>query len=353
MSYLRSAFLFVLLLTITLGGYSQIFVPEGLNIPGTWDAFTNPPDKSMYRMANPPGTSIEVPCGNDLTGGTVNLFNNLYPAGQIATTIYRTTFSASDAGSASSYNFLLTSGPCSDFFQNKWSRSNTPFTGVNLTLNTVQTYYHCNTVGSGNPAGCVDWGNTDVILTTGKYYTLNFQDNGYSNTSAIFFETSASPVTISSVSGSYNNTSGACNGGAGLIVTVTCSAPPSAEEKFYVRYSTSSAFTASTFAPVVFADTTQLNVGKAVIPFSSGTTYNYYALSSTLSPSSMIAYSAGTAADIVTLMANTNSGANYSYNFTTTAAANTLSGYYLVDNTAGTYFPTALPSHPLQMPSLS
>ncbi|HUM47816.1 MAG TPA: hypothetical protein PLD84_12875, partial [Chitinophagales bacterium] len=343
MKFLSAAlfFLFLCVSASRQGSAQNIFVPEGLNLPGTWDAFTNPPNKAVYRMANPPGTSIEVPCGTDVVGGTINLFNNLYPSGQLATSMYRASFAAADAGGAGNYNFLLTSGPCSNFFQNKWSRSNIAFTGVGVTLNTVQTYYHCNTAGAGSPAGCVDWGNTDITLSAGKYYTLNFADIGYANTTAVFFETSAPPVTISSVAASYDNTVSACNGGGGVVVTVTCSGAPSVEERVYVRYASASTFATSVFAPVVFADTTQLNVGKAIIPFSAGTTYFYYALTSTMNPAAIAAYSAGSQTDIVTLMSHTNSGAIYSYAFTTTSAGSALSGYYLIDNTAGTYFPNS------------
>lgn len=343
MNFSISTVFFILLLLITsvAGKCQTIFAPEGLNIPGTWDAFMNPPDKSVFRMANPPGTDVEVPCGTDFPGGAVNLFNNLYPAGQLASTIYRTSFAAADAGPAGSYNFLFTSGPCTDFFRNKWSRSNIAFTGVAALMNTVETYYYCNTVGSGNPNGCVDWGNTDIVIASGKYYTVNYIDNGYVNASAIFFETSTAPVTINSVTAAYDNTAAGCNGGAGLAIAVTCSGKPSAEEKLYIRYAATPDFSTSLFAPVVFADTTQLSTGKAIIPFAAATTYYYYALSSTLTPSAIAAYNTSATTDMVTLMANTNNGANYNYTFSVSAALNTLNGYYLVDNTAGTYFPNS------------
>ena len=294
-------------------------------------------------MANPPGTSIEVPCGTDLNGGTINLYNNLYSSNPLATAMYRMAFSTTDAGGAGNYNFLFTSGPCTNYFQNKWTKSTTPFTGISAVLNTVETYYFCNTSGSGNPPGCVDWGNTDITLSSGKYYTTNFVDNGYANTSAIFFETSTAPATINTVTYSYNNTSGGCNGAGGLIITVNCNAAPSSEENFFIRYSTTSNFSASSFAPVVFADTTQLNAGKAVIPFNAGTQYYFYALSTTLSYSALqTSYSTYSTTDVATLMANTNGGSNYSYTFpASTSAANTLSGDYLIDNTAGVYFPSS------------
>lgn len=315
---------------------------EGLNMPASWDAFNNPPAQSAIRMANPPGTSIEVPCGTDLTGGAINLFNNIYTAQPLASAMYRIAFSTTDAGGAGTYNFLFTSGPCSNFFQNKWSRSNIAFTGVNVNLNSVETYYFCNTAGSGIPSGCVDWGNTNITLNSSKFYTANFPDNGYNNTSAIFFETSALPVSILSVSSAYDNTASACNGAGGLIVTVNCSGSPVTEEKVFVRYSTSSNFSTSTFAPVVFADTTQPAVGKAVIPFTANATIYYYALSTTLTAPALNAYNTSTSTDAVTLMANTNGGANYSYTFSSaTSATNALSGYYLIDNTANTYFPNS------------
>jgi hypothetical protein len=48
---------------------------------------------------------------------------------------------------------------------------------------------------------------------------------------------------------------------------------------------------------VVFADTTQLN-GEGSNSFSASTTYYYYALSTTLTPSSMLSYTTFTAPDI-------------------------------------------------------
>jgi hypothetical protein len=208
---------------------AQIFTAEGLNMPGTWDSFSDPPTKAMFRMTNPPGTSIysnSPTCSSPYAGGTINLYNNIYPAQTLATSMYRASFTTTDAGAAGYYNFLFTSGPCGNYFQNKWTCSNSG-TPVAISFNSVQSYYYCQTVGSGSPLGCVSWANTDITLNASKYYTVNFQDNGYADTKGIFFETSASPVSITSLTSSYNNTASACNGAGGLIVTVTCSGTPS------------------------------------------------------------------------------------------------------------------------------
>jgi len=74
--------------------------------------------------------------------------------------------------------------------------------------------------------------NNSVNLSQGKWYTVVFEDNGYTDSRAIFMQTSAAPALISEVSQQPVIV------GTGEIVTVTATlaANPSAEERFFLRY---------------------------------------------------------------------------------------------------------------------
>lgn len=130
---------------------------------------------------------------------------------------------------------------------------------------------------------------------------MNWIDAGYTDSQAIFMETSAEPVTFSSTSqlptnGNVENTNA-------VVVTVNASAAPSTEELVYVRYSTD-AFVTSALAPVTFTGTT----GTATIPAQAvATTVQYYVFSTTVNSP------AAGDIDKVTIRSLTNSGGNFYY----------------------------------------
>ncbi len=255
----------VLFLMLSPLAFSQVWTPEGMNMPGAFNNWTNPPYINSF-------------AGILKTGGTFLVDTSL------ATRRYRTNIHIDASGadtSAGTYQWLFTSGPVGGYYNNKWS-------GVTVVMNTVQTYI------KENPT------NNTITLSNGKYYTVNFKDNGYANTDAIWMETSAQPVTISSVT--QSPLPGSVTSSTSVTVTVTLNTSKSAEENVYVRYTTDN-WTSSTLATVSFIGAT----GTATIPAQTGgTSVKYYVFSTTLSnPTSNF--------DLVTISHDNNSGLSYSY----------------------------------------
>ncbi len=248
-----------------------IFGPEGLNMPGSYDSpsFSDPP-------------TINAFAGIQKTGGTFLLDTSL------ATARYKTLINVATSGgdvTAGSYQFLFTSGPSTGEFNNKW-------TDVTVSANTVQTYTYHNDGGGAN----------DNVTFSNGYYTVVWQDNGYTTTNAVFMLTGAPPVTFAIVAQSPTSTHVTVN--HAVTVTVTASGTPSPQETTYVRYSTNN-WASSSLALVSFTGST----GTATIPQQpAGSTVSYYVLSTTVASGSI-----GSNYDLVTLNSNTNNKANYSY----------------------------------------
>ena len=154
--------LFSLLMGIQSMHAQQVWPPEGINIPGDWNGWTN------YPAAGPFLSNVHAGGNNILiTEGTRR---------------YSSTFQASMASSS----FLFTSGPSGSPWNNKWC-------GVNVNLNTIQEYLYQNS------------NNNSINMTVGKYYSINLKDNGYNNTAGIFMETTNEPITFSSITQSPVN----------------------------------------------------------------------------------------------------------------------------------------------------
>jgi len=266
---MKNLFMFLILLfAITIPSIAQITGSEGLNMPGGYDSWNNPP-------------TINAFAGIQKSGGTF-LVNN-----DVATQRYQTLIHAASSGGdvvGGTYGFLFTSGPTSNYYANKW-------TDVTVSMNTIQTYtWHSDGGGTDN----------SVTFVNDNYYTVNWKDNGYANTEAIFMVTSAPPVSITSVS--QSPTSGNVLSSTPVTVTVNISGSKSPEELFYVRYTTDN-WSTSTNALVSFVGTT----GTATIPKQApGTTVSYYVYSTTVTNPT-------TNHDMYTIRANTNGGSNYSY----------------------------------------
>ncbi|NVO20032.1 MAG: DUF5018 domain-containing protein [Bacteroidetes bacterium] len=312
----KSAFLLLFVLFLICGiltptlSRADIYQPEGLNMPGSWNSWINPP--SNLAIAN----------NSQVSGGRLTKITS-------GTSRWQTIFSVAATGgdfTAGTYSWLFTSGPSANAFANKWAN-------VNVTMNTVQTY-----VKEGST-------NNSITLVNGKWYTMNWKDNGYANTEGIFMETSAQPVTLSSLS----VPSGILQGQTATI-TLTTAASPSTEEKFYLRYSIDNWATSS-----VVTFSMSGSSGTAVIPAqASGITVQYYAFSSTV---------AGISSnyDMYTLKFNNNSGTNFSYTVaglsnlaniltfsfpqqTTSATINSTSGTVSIEVAYGTVLTSLTPT---------
>jgi hypothetical protein len=265
---LRSALLVVVLIVISLlipiqKIQAQIYEPEGLNMPGAWNGWTNPP-----------ANNLALASFTQVTNGRLTKITT-------GTTRWQTIFSVAASGAdvvGGTYNWLFTSGPNANAFQNKWA-------GVTVAMNTLQDY----TFNSG--------ADNSITVVNGKWYTMNWQDQGYAASKAVFMETSAAPVSIATVS-----TPSAPSENAPVTINITTSAAPCAEEKIYLRYTTDSWATSATVLATMTGTT-----GTASIPGQpAGTTVSYYVLSSTIG-------SLASDYDMLTIKLNNNSGTNYSY----------------------------------------
>ncbi len=196
MKLFLSLTLFFLILTLQVSG--QIYGPEGINMPGLWNNWQNPP-ANVLSLAS----STQVP------GGKVTLITG-------GTRRYHTTIKAAASGGdvvGGTYTWLFTSGSAANPWSNKWA-------GTKVTMNTIQSYAY--------NSGADD----TITVQNGKWYTMNWRDAGYAGTDAIFMETSGNPVTVLYAYDNYREA------GLALLVNIKLSAAPSAEEKIFVRYTT-------------------------------------------------------------------------------------------------------------------
>ncbi len=241
----------------------QIYEPEGLNMPGAWNEWTNPPVNNLALAS-----STQVPDGRVI---------------KISTGIprWQTIFSVAESGAdlvGGTYDFLFTSGPEGTPYANKWA-------GVNADQNTLQLYTY---------QGATD---NNFTVSNGFWYTMNWEDSGYEDTRAIFMETSNEPVDILTVSVPTN-----VQPNTFVPIDVTVSTVVSPEELIYVRYS-ADGWNTSGISEVDMDGTT----GTAGIPgYSEGTVVAYYVFSTTV-PDITADH------DLYTIKLNNNAGENYSY----------------------------------------
>lgn len=257
-------------LLISSDGVSQIYEPEGINMPGSWNAWTNPP------------TNLALASSTQVTGGRIERIDS-------GTLRWQTIFSVSATSGdllPGSYEWLFTSGPSTNYYQNKWS-------AANVVMDSLQAY---------TKEGAA---NNTVTLAEGKWYTVNFEDVGYTSNRAIFMQTSGEPAEITGVS-----VPASVSPNSAAAITVTVGSAPSIEERFFVRYSTD-AWATSAVVQAIMTGTT----GTAQIPGqANGTVVSYYALSTT--KATLTANF-----DLYTIHWNNNSGSNYTYTVGTLPSA--------------------------------
>ncbi len=253
----------LLLLSLTclfLVSEAQIYAPEGLNMPGTWNAWTNPPTNNLAFASS-----------TQVTDGRVVLIDVGTPRWQ---TIFQVAATGGDLEEGS-YDFLFTSGPEATPFANKWA-------GVSVVINDLQEYIFQGTTDNN-------------IALVNAWYTMVWEDAGYANTRAIFMETTNEPIDITSVS-----EPGTALPDEVINIDVVTSDLPSPEEIVYVRYTTNDWVDSY----LVEATMTGLN-GTAAIPGQpDGTTIDYYAMTSTVA-------SITENYDLYTIKLNNNEGENY------------------------------------------
>lgn len=263
----RNLAIILFLLTVLYSGLNiqaQIYEPEGLNMPGAWNSWTNPP-----------ANNLALASSTQVTGGRITKI-------AVGTTRWQTSFSVAAIGAdlaGGTYDWLFTSGSSSNYFQNKWSN-------VTVAINTLQTY----TKEGAN--------NNNVTLANDKWYTVNWEDLGYQDSRAIFMETSSQPVDIVNVSGIPATT----NVNTAVDISITTEAVPSIEEIFHLRYTTD-AWGSSSAIPVAMTGAN----GTVQIPGQpAGTTVAFYIFTSTVSNITVDF-------DLYSIKIENNTGVNYSY----------------------------------------
>jgi hypothetical protein len=250
---------------------AQIYEPEGLNMPGAWNTWVNPP-----------ANNLALASSTQVTGGKIVKIAT-------GTVRWQTRISVAATGgdlTGGTYEWLFTSGSTSNYYQNKWS-------AVNVITDSLQEYIK---EGSAN---------NSITLVNGMWYTMNFEDLGYANTHAIFMKTSALPVNIISVISAVPVVAN-----DPVTISVELSGPKCPEENIFIRYSTD-AWATSAVVAVSFTGST----GLGQIPGQpAGTVVSYYAFSTTLA-------TVNANFDMVTINLNNNGGTNYSYSVGATAPA--------------------------------
>lgn len=175
----------------------------------------------------------------------------------------------------------------------QWTGSNAPnFTrALDSKLSGAAFYY---TGGGWNT-------NLQSSLTSGNYYTFIIGENSSSNNDMSVIETDFNPVTISTVSA---NPSDNPYIGQNVVISITTSGTPDADEYIYVRYTTNG-WSSSSFVQATGSGTSW----TATIPAQAGNTaVSYYVLSG---KSSITLTHAD--ADFQTLELNNNGGSNWNY----------------------------------------
>ncbi|MDD3806981.1 MAG: hypothetical protein PHE86_02955, partial [Candidatus Marinimicrobia bacterium] len=85
--------------------FAQIYEPEGINMPGSWNDWANPP------------TVLALVNGNQRPDGKITKITTGTPRWQ--TTLYVAESGGDLVGGT--YQWLFTSGPTSNLWQNKWA----------------------------------------------------------------------------------------------------------------------------------------------------------------------------------------------------------------------------------------
>ncbi|MFM2231274.1 MAG: hypothetical protein RL607_2532, partial [Bacteroidota bacterium] len=208
--------------------------------------------------------------------------------------------------------------------------NNTPTTGIlsNTTQATSTTNYYLiqwdsyankwyNTSTPYNQEFTLTWGGGSfngpnaafaVAPTLNRYYTIQIRGLAYSNRQAVVMETSSAPVSFHATATTAVSNPGSVCSGTAATITVNLAAAKSAQERVFIRYSSTSNFASS---KVVEATGTGSNwtTATATIPALdnvSGTVY-YYAYTTTVAATNSSDH------DLITLRYGNNGGSNYSY----------------------------------------
>lgn len=253
--------IFLVFLMGSQASTAQIFQPEGVNIPGSWNGFANSNDSSAM--------------------GNFRMNFRSFAGGQYLTTL---DIKATDGDAAAgNYTMLFTSGPDGNNFSNKWADASlTVDSFSNLTYNS----------GADN----------SIAVDNDFYYTFIFDDNGYENSTTTVQKTSAIPVEVLSVTGTPTEN---VTVNDPVSISVELNKIKSPEEKVFIRYSTDNFANSSAVEVTNFTGA----VGSVDIPGQSvNTVVEFYVLTTTLPEGNW-----NSNIDLATLAFDNNGGTNYRY----------------------------------------
>jgi len=280
-NFLHQIIAFSLIITLLSINVSkaQIYELEGLNMPGSWNTWTNPPTNNVVL-----GNLNQVPGGQ---------LNNVILGSQHYQTIFKVAATGGDIVGGT-HQFKFSSGPnfqspiTPNIWNNQWG-SNTA-----VDINTIESFTWGNgTIPRPYPA------DNSVTLTNGKWYTMNWENIGYNDNRAIFMETTNEPVEITDVT----RTQALPAVNEIVTINVTLNAAKSSEEHIFVRYTKDNWTTSA----IVEANFVALSTnGTATIPGQVlNTVVEYYVFSTTIA-NPIADY------DLITIHYN-NAGTNYNY----------------------------------------
>ena len=229
---MRSGWLALGFFAAVASGLGQIYAPDGLRAPGDWNGWDNSHDN-----------------------------NTAFDLTQITDGLDRWVTTFQYTGTTGTVNFKLTSGTANTY-ANNWA-------GHSFTMDAVNSVGYFGSGGSNNTAS----------LTQNAWYTLVFQDQGYTTTNVSLMETAAEPVSISS---SSRTTAPSVNPAPGqdVGIDVTLSGAKSGDERVYLIY-TANAWATRDYVEIIdFGGTA---TGSATIPGQAGgATVQYYVMTSTM-----------------------------------------------------------------------
>ena len=245
---------------------AQVYEPEGINIPGAWNSWTNSNDTS--------------------TMDNFRLQKRNFGGGQYTTTLQISSdLSQTPDATPGTYEWLFTSGPNTGLYNNKWGTSS------DISFVTINPVFH-------------QGANNTTTVEDNSYYTITFKDQGYSNTDFSIQKLSQQPITFENIIGVPTTS---VSPSTSVNVKVILSSSKASEEKIYLRYSIDDFTTSSAIEFTSFNGDT----GTVTIPAitsNNNTIVKFYILSTTIDKSLW-----GQNVDLFTLSYLNNSSNNYSY----------------------------------------
>ena len=245
---------------------AQVYEPEGINIPGAWNNWTNSNDAS--------------------TMDNFRLQKRNFGGGQYTTTLQISSdLSQTPDATPGTYEWLFTSGPNTGLYNNKWGTSS------EISFVTMNPVFH-------------QGANNTTTVEDNSYYTITFKDQGYTNTDFSIQKLSQQPITFENIIGVPTTS---VSPSTSVDVKVILSSSKASEEKIYLRYSIDDFVTSSAIEFTSFNGDTGI-VKIPAITSNNNTIVKFYILSTTVDKSLW-----GQNVDLFTLSYLNNSSSNYTY----------------------------------------